>query len=239
MNSYKSWDDNLDKWPAPLPDFPIVPQETALLIVDMQKYFCDPELGVGKVLQKDYPDMAAYFQEELRQRVVPNAKRLLDLFRKNKLRIIHLTVGPELKDGGDLIERRRLRDQERKMKSGLSNLCYAGSLPHEIIDELKPLADEFVLNKNSSGAFNSTAIDQYLRNFRIKTLIICAIATNICVDLTARDASDRGYNVLLVEDACASYEKLLHDATLRTFARVFGRVAKTEVIIKEVEGEKA
>lgn len=232
--SYENWYDDLEKWPAQLPDFSIVPSETALLVTDMQNNTCHPEMGISAILKRDYPDMFEYYQNELKQKVIPNIKKLISFFREQELRIIYITVGPFLEDGSDQIKRRRIRDQARRERAGSSCLCYVGSVAHEIVDGIKPKQNELVINKNSSGAFNSSILDQLLRNFEINSLIVCGVVTNVCVDLTARDASDRGYNALIVEDACASYEKSSHDATLRTFARMFGRVSDTETVIKEM-----
>lgn len=234
MSFYENWYDDLERWPAKLPSFDIIPKETALLVTDMQNQTCNPEFGVCAILKRDFPDMFEYYQNELEQKVFPNIKRLISFFREQGMRIIFIKVGPFLEDGSDLIKRRRIRDQARKKSAGVADLCYVGSEANEIIDEIKPQNNELVINKNSSGAFNSSIIDQLLRNFEINSLIFCGVITNVCIDLTARDAADRGYNALIVEDACASYEKLLHDTALRTFARMFGRVADTDTVIKEI-----
>ena len=103
------------------------------------------------------------------------------------------------------------------------------------MDIVKPNPGELVINKNSNGAFNSTPIDQILRNMGIDTLVIAGVVTNACVETTARDAADRGYNCILVEDGCASYEEISHEMTLRSFARLFGKVMNTDDVISLLE----
>ena len=80
-----------------------------------------------------------------------------------------------------------------------------GSFEHEIVDELAPLPGELVLDKNASSPFNGTGIDQLLRNLGVETLVLVGVATDMCVETTGRDAADRGYNVIVAEDATATY----------------------------------
>jgi biuret amidohydrolase len=65
----------------------------------------------------------------------------------------------------------------------------------------------------------------------IDGLIIAGVVTNVCVETTARDAADRGYKCILVDDACAAQSQEFHDSTLRTFAMVFGKVRTTSEVI--------
>jgi nicotinamidase-related amidase len=110
----------------------------------------------------------------------------------------------------------------------------AGSFEHRILEDIKPMPGELVINKTSYGAFNSTSIDQTLRNMGIDFLVITGVATHACVETTARDAADRGYRCVMVDDATATFTKYLHDATLRAFATLFGRVANTEDVCTEL-----
>ncbi|MEO1227194.1 MAG: isochorismatase family cysteine hydrolase, partial [Pseudomonadota bacterium] len=81
--------------------------------------------------------------------------------------------------------------------------------------EVVPQGDELVVDKTSAGTFNSTPLDQILRNMGVDRLLVCGIVTEGCVELTARDAADRGYYVTLVEDACASSTRVAHDDALQ------------------------
>jgi nicotinamidase-related amidase len=82
---------------------------------------------------------------------------------------------------------------------------------YEIIPELAPLEDEIIIDKASVSTFNSTSIDQILRNMRRDRLWVTGVVTEGCVELTARDARDRGYHVTLVTDCCASSRRAAHD----------------------------
>jgi nicotinamidase-related amidase len=121
----------------------------------------------------------------------------------------------------------------RKLLASCNN--HVGSRDHEILDELKPVAGEHVLRKTTVGAFASTAIDSLLRSLRADQLYMVGVSTNMCVETTAREAADRGYQVTLVEDACATTFEDLHHVTLRNFQRLFGRVAATDQVLAELQ----
>jgi nicotinamidase-related amidase len=110
-----------------------------------------------------------------------------------------------------------------------------GSRDHEILDELKPVPGEHVLRKTTVGAFASTAIDSLMRSLGVDQLYMVGVSTNMCVETTAREAADRGYQVTLVEDACATTFEDLHHVTLRNFQRLFGRVAATDQVLAELQ----
>ncbi|MBA2461086.1 MAG: cysteine hydrolase [Actinobacteria bacterium] len=93
-----------------------------------------------------------------------------------------------------------------------------------MIASLAPTDGELVIDKNTSSAFNSTGIEWLLRNLEVETLVLAGVATDMCVETTARDAADRGFNVILAEDATATFFEHHHRAALSGFARVFGEV---------------
>lgn len=214
-------------------DFKVDPRSTALLVIDMQKYGCREDIGMGKFWLEKNPTMAKYWFSRLHSMVVPNIQHLLDFFRENKLRVIHIRVGPLLPDASDMIARRRARDENGKRLMGIDRLFHLGTPEYEIIDELKPLDGELIIDKNSAGAFNSSNIDQLMRNLGIQSLVITGVATNACVETTARDAADRGYKCILVDDACATIQgQEAHDMTMRNFALLFGKVMPTPAVIE-------
>lgn len=240
MKTDKRWMVGVERFPRPLIHFEVDPRKTALLIIDMQNYLADPDAGLGKIIYKELPEIATYFHPRVHKMVVPNNVALLECFRRHELKVVFTSVGPELPDGSDLPAFRRL-DPEKGSVDGEPRVHFPyyarGSYEREIIDELKPRATELVLYKNSSGAFNSTAIDQFLRNMGIEGLVVTGIATNFCVETTARDAADRGYKVILVDDACATFDQSSHDATMRNFVRIFGLVCDTEEVIADFEAK--
>lgn len=232
-----SWRNGLENWPRALVELEIDPVSTALMIIDMQYYVTHPDYGLGKVLNDKFPEMATYYFSRLNNIVIPNNRKLLDFFRENKLKVVHITVGPELPDASDYYLPRRKKDIELQQRTGYITTPIKGSKEHQIIKQLEPVKGELVINKTSAGAFNSTGIDIILRKMHIDSIIITGVATNACVETTARDAADRWYNTILVEDACASFDPLDHNATLRSFARIFGMVKTTAEVIDNLKSK--
>ena len=122
------------------------------------------------------------------------------------------------------------------MKTLHEGVRYAGAPDpeHGVISELSPRDTEIVLNKPTFGAFASTGLDHMLRNWGIKSLVVCGLATNVCVYMTAAEAADRGYECVVAEDACAAWDEALHDAFLRNFQLLFGRVESTDDALSEL-----
>ena len=176
-------------------DLPFVTDHTALLLVDMQRAWLEPQFDP----HLSGPD-AEYFLSRTRTQVVPNQQRLLSAFREARQNVLHTIIESLTADGRD-----------RSLDHKLSDMHLPkGSSQAQIIAELTPLENEIVLPKTSSGVFNSTNIDYVLRNLETRHLIIAGIVTDQCVDMAVRDAADRGYLVTLVEDACATYSAERH-----------------------------
>jgi len=180
-------------------DLPFVTGHTALLLVDMQRAWLEPQFDP----HLNGPD-AEYFLTRAHMQVVPNQRRLLSAFRETRQNVLHTIIESLTADGRD-----------RSLDHKLSDMHLPkGSTQARIIDDLTPVENEIVLPKTSSGVFNSTNIDYVLRNLETRHLIIAGIVTDQCVDMAVRDAADRGYLVTLVEDACATYTPARHDACL-------------------------
>ena len=97
---------------------------------------------------------------------------------------------------------------------------------------MAPRAGDAVVTKHRFGAFTGTDLDVILRSQGIKTVVMTGIATNICVESTAREAFMRDYFVVLADDACAAYSRAQHDTTLANIDIAFGVVHKTEELIE-------
>lgn len=180
-----------------------------------------------------YPDVARYYVPRIRE-TIANTRRLLDAFRRLKREVIFTRHGALLADGRDMIDRRQHRDTQARDQTNCPTLWTKGSLEHEIVAELAPIDDELVIDKNASSPFNGTGIDQILRNMELKTLVMTGMATDMCVETTARDAADRGYNVIVVEDAVATFFAEHHRAALSALARVYTKVWSTDQVLCEL-----
>src|SRR5205814_965455 len=106
-----------------------------------------------------------------------------------------------------------------------------GTPGFEVCPELAPRPTELIVDKNATSAFTGSSLDLYLRNLGVQNLVVTGTSTNHCVDNTARDAADRGFNVILVDDACADGNVAGHCATMTTFPRHFGIVRRADEVI--------
>lgn len=221
-------------WIMPWPSFVVDWTRTGLMIIDLQNYSSNPACGVTRMITEQYPEVAAYYVPRVRE-VVSNTRRLLDAFRRAHREVVFTRHGALLGDGRDMIWRRRQRDSEAVTLTGRPTLWAKGSPEHEIIEELAPTANELVIDKNASSPFNGTGIDQLLRNLRLETLVMVGMATDMCVETTARDAADRGYNVIVVEDASATFFPDHHRAGLSALARVYAQVWSTDRVLSQLQ----
>ncbi|MFQ5830610.1 MAG: cysteine hydrolase family protein [Candidatus Methylomirabilia bacterium] len=211
------------------------PRCTALVIIDMQEYFLNPDSPLSRACEAQVPGVLASFQERGRRVVEPTLQRLLEFFRAHGLRLIYTTIASELSDGRDLMPILQQRNAATHEQVGAAYIPPRVDAWARIVPALAPRPDELVVNKTTYGTFNSTGLDHTLRNLGITTLVIGGVVTNVCVETTARDAADLGYQVMLVDDACAAYSPEIHEATLLSFQGPFGRVRLADDVLALLE----
>jgi nicotinamidase-related amidase len=205
------------------------PSRTALLVVDLQNYDADPACGLGPILRAIDPAAADYFYGRVAATVIPGVGRLLSAFRGRGERVLYCQSGALLADGSDLFARRRARFLGTA--DGRRTIFHRGEPEYEILDAVRPAAGDVVLHKSTVSAFNSSSLDRVLRNMGIASLVVTGVVTDGCVDSTARDASDLGYDCVLVEEGCAAWSERWHTAALEAFERYFGLVASVEDVL--------
>lgn len=209
----------------PLPEVQLKLKCTALLIVDMQYLDAHKDYGMFiKAKEKGNEKALDYYKDRL-DIIVPNIVRLQKVFREKGMEVIQTKIESLTLDG-------RERSKGHKDKD---IFAAKGSKDGQILNELKPLENEIVLPKTASGVFNSTAIDQILRNLGIDSLLITGVVTNNCVENAVRDACDRGYAVILVEDGCAAVSEELHQASIRAMKDHFAKVKTTAEVIEIIK----
>ena len=221
----------LGAWHFPWPALDVDWARVALLVVDMQNYGCNPRAGLGPMLAQRHTDTARYYFPRLTETVIPNIERLVQAFRLAGREVVFTRHGALLADGRDMVARRRRRDSDALAETEVPALWHRGTFEYELIEQLQPGAAELVVDKNTSSAFNSTGIEWLLRNMGIQALVVVGMATDMCVETTARDAADRGFDVIVVEDATATFFEKHHRAALSGFARVFGQVWSTDDVL--------
>ncbi len=187
------------------PEKPFDPGRTALLIIDLQYLDAHPDGWMGRLCRaQGKPDLLnerwAFIDE-----ILPRVRRLQDACRAGGIELIHIRVKYLTRD---------CRDGQRSLAKDEKAIS-ADARDDDFLELVAPVGDEVVIDKTSAGTFNSTAIDQILRNMGIDRLWVTGIVTEGCVELTARDAADRGYYVTLVEDCLASSTRVAHDDALQ------------------------
>lgn len=178
-------------------EFVFQPASAALVIIDMQRDFVMPG-GFGALLGNDV--------SRVRPAIEPT-RRVLEAWRKKRLQVLHTREGhrPDL---SDCPPSKRARG---KLKVGIGDrgpmgrVLVRGEYGHGIIDELKPVPGEPIIDKPGKGAFFATDLDLVLRNRGVRSLIVTGVTTEVCVQTTAREANDRGYECLVLEDCVGSY----------------------------------
>ena len=206
--------------------FEFSPATCALLIIDMQRDFLEPG-GFGEMLGNDV--------SQLRRTIAPNG-RLLAAWRARGCQVIHTREGHR-SDLTDLPPAKKVRGRSKTCigdAGPMGRILVRGEAGHDIIPELYPLPTEPVIDKPGKGAFFATDLHAVLQNRAISQLIVTGVTTEVCVNTTVREANDRGYDCLVLEDCVGSYFPEFHRMGLQMIKAqggIFGWVSDSEKVL--------
>lgn len=205
------------------------PAASAVIVVDMQNGYCSPG-GYFSHLGVDLSPT---------QRIVASIRQLVTAARKAGVQIIWLQNGwdAELKEAGGPHSVNQLKGNSLKLmrerRELRGKLLTKGGWDYALVDELKPEAADIVIAKPRYSGFAGTALDSILRSRRIETLLVCGVATNVCVESTIRDAFFAEYFPVLIRDACyQAGPQFVQDATIYNVEQFFGWTATADEVAK-------
>lgn len=198
------------------------PFTTCMIVIDMQNDFCSEGGGV----EKRGGDLKTI------REMIPRLVNFIDNARRNGLKIIFVRGEYGSSTSSPTWDRRPAAKSDKALGF---RMCEPGSWGAKIIDELKPSSAEPVVVKHRYSAFLGTSLDEHLKGFKAKTLILTGVTTNVCVESTTRDGFMRDYDVVVLEDCVASDELDLHAASLKTIANHFGTVCRSQEILDRLQ----
>ncbi len=201
-------------------EFEFDPRTTALVVIDMQRDFVDPG-GFGEALGNDV---------SLLGRAVEPTRRVLQACRAADVLVIHTREGhrPDLSDCPPAKLARGHLTNGIGDPGPMGRILVRGEYGHDIVDALRPVLGEPVVDKPGKGAFYATDLESMLRNRGIRSLVVTGVTAVVCVQTTVREANDRGFECLVLSDCIASYFPEFYEMTLKMIKAqggIFGWVA--------------
>ncbi|MEM8623602.1 MAG: isochorismatase family cysteine hydrolase [Pseudomonadota bacterium] len=214
--------------PFPWPLERLRPSECALIVIDMQRDFCAADGYVAQIGEDVGPLTAC----------ITPIRRCLDAARTVGMRVVYTRQGyrPDLADLPSWRKAKAARYGSVVGQQGpLGRVLIRGEPGFEIVPELAPKEGEPIVDKTANGAFTGTDMETVLRAAGIRALAFTGVTIDVCVHTSMREANDRGYQSLLLSDACGAVDPGLHDWALKSVkieGGIFGSVATVDAFVE-------
>ena len=219
-------------------DFRIRPESSALVLVDLQYGSASADFGFGAIYRRlGYEDVLKSYVTRVNSVVVPAVQRLQRAFREAGAPVIFLTLGTVVGDLSDMPPRFRRAVAHWEGLGLPGPYARVGTREIEVLDEIAPHEGDPVIVKTSASGFTSSPLERLLWNLNVREIAFCGVATAYCVESTLRDAADRGFDVVLVEDGCADVTPDIHARGVKNCA-AFGRVASADEVRSELAASR-
>jgi ureidoacrylate peracid hydrolase len=204
-------------------DRKVDPRHTALIVVDVQNDFC----AEGGMMHREGLDLTA---------VQAMAERLPILIERARdagalvvfVRNVYSSEGNAYLSDVWLEQAARRRGDSYTTRE----VCAAGSWEGDFFGDVAPQPGDPIVTKHRFSAFHNTDLDTILRSHGIRTLVMTGVASNVCVETTAREGFVRDYYIVFTEDGTASYGDADHAATLRVIDSFFGQVVSIDAVLE-------
>lgn len=199
-----------------------------LLVVDMQNGFC----GIGGTFDKFGFNITHY------RAIIPRLKHLIAAMRGLGMPIYFSKAIREA-SGLDCIDKvHQIIPESRREKIERMPLCIRATWDSDVVDEIYPLPEDYIVEKRRDSVFQDTELDLWLKAFRADTIIFCGIDSYICVESSIRDAFNKGYDVIVAGDCVASRNPKHHQSTLEQIGEAYGWVLSADELIEKVENRE-
>ena len=195
---------------------------TALVIVDLQRYYLEPDSGYARYFESIESGSLEYIRTRCETLVIPNVQKLLLWARDRGVPVAYLRLCGTAEDRSDLHPSFRRLDEEVQDAGFGHGYPTRGEPMAEVVPAIRPRPEHAVFDKTTFSGFTTSEFGNWLQACGIRSLICTGLATSQCVETTARDAADRGMEVILIEDAIADYDHATHQASLYASRGVCG-----------------